>query len=258
MGCRRVLLRRAVRVSLSLSSLLSSHLPAPAGQPADALANFRIASTVVALLLLLGILLAFILYLRRRRSARAARQGTRLGSSSDLVVSVGEFRAGRGEMVQKRRSGTSWTTNSVSTGAGAGGGVYYTQGRGRGEGGEGDSMMERSTVYTSTTGEFASSSSSSSLSASYFEHEEEEEEESPFSDLHAPPRVRTKTRDNLHSRSSFSLGESRGRGSIRSGETGPSSTGATWGREHDSDDGEGEAEGELISLSGSGSGSGGR
>lgn len=183
---------------------------------------------------LIGVLVA---YIRKRRRTR--RQGQRLGSTSDLVAP-----SMTDEMAQKpdsrasflptetfysRDSRTSFATNSVST--------HSRDYR--------NSFAAPSTFYTT------SHSSDFTLDRDY-----DEDSISPFSDIHQPPHVRTATRDNLHSRpdsisSTFYSGPTRSSlapstldgVSLLSERSPPSSTGATYGREHDFDDED------LISLS---------
>lgn len=185
---------------------------------------------------LIGVLVA---YIRKRRRTR--RQGKRLGSTSDLVApSVTD------EMAQKpdsrasflptetffsSDSRTSFATNSVST-------------RSR--------DYRNSLAAPSSTFYATSHSSDFTLDRDY---DDEDDSVSPFSDIHQPPGVRIATRDNLHSRpdsisSTFysgptrsSVAASRDTMSLVSERSPPSSTGATYGREHDFDDED------LISLS---------
>lgn len=149
----------------------------------------------------------------------------------------------------------SFTTNSVSTGSGFGIGRHHHR--------IGAFAQSRSTFYTSSL-----TTSSSSFSVSEHGHDDATEQSgwredadselddssiSPFADLHAPPAAVTTTRDNLHSISSnFSLtapstltrkpsssivtDDSFSLLSSTSTRAAPSSTGATYGRAHDSDD----------------------
>lgn len=214
-------------------------------------------------------------FLWRRRS-RSRRQGTRLRSSSDLA----EFSdsASHGSMVQKADSqvttgflprtdsylspslARSFTTNSVSTGSG----FDYAQRRRRNE----TFGPSRSTFYTSSLTATESSFISGDgdeVRPSWQENsfvDEDESSISPFADIHAPPAAMTTTRDNLHSipsaisltaASSFTDRTAETESNVTdsssllssSTRAAPSSTGATYGRAHDSDSDD------LVSLASS-------
>ncbi|ORY92441.1 hypothetical protein BCR35DRAFT_297849 [Leucosporidium creatinivorum] len=242
----------ATSSSPAASSTAPSDTPAPAlgqteekpekhGPPAAS-----IAASVLVVVFAAGLIGVLVAYIRKRRRTR--RQGQRLGSTSDLVapsVTVHD------EMVQKpdsrasflptetfysRDSRTSFATNSVST----------------------RSRDYRNSLAAPSTFYATSHSSDFTLDRDY--DDDEDDSISPFSDIHQPPGVRTATRDNLHSRpdsisSTFYSGPTRSSVaasrdtmtldgmSLLSERSPPSSTGATYGREHDFDDED------LISLS---------
>lgn len=155
-----------------------------------------------------------------------------------------------GSHLSPRDSRISFTTNSVSTGIDAGPDYRRSM-----------SFAPASTFYTSSR----TSASSFVLDQDDMASTggtEDDDSISPFADIHAPPTAVTSTRDNFHSRrdsyhSSSYLPSGRSRSTFVSSTSAadsasllssstrapPSSTGATYGRAHDTD------EEDLMSLS---------
>lgn len=191
-----------------------------------------------------GILATVGAYLSKKRRTR--RQGRRLGSTADLSepkptsseMKEGEKPAGShvylflaaDNFLSSRNSRTSFATNSSSS---------------------------RSVDYRASLSGAPSTFCAASRSSGYT-LDADGDSLSPFSDIHLPGGVRTASRNNVHSRhesvSSFQSDPQRLSThtqetvdvmSLLSTRSPPSSTGATYGREHDFDDED------LISLSSS-------